>query len=106
MGELHLEIYAERMKREYGVPCTTGKPQVTFRETITAPSKFSYTHKKQSGGAGQFARVIGAIEPESKDAETGKDVVFENVVMSGNVPSGYIPAVEKVGLYLGNLRGV
>lgn len=104
MGELHLEIYAERMKREYGVPCITGKPQVTFRETITVPSKFAYTHKKQSGGAGQFARVIGTIEPEPKDPETGKDVVFENVVMSGNVPSGYIPAVEKVCLHLMGLR--
>lgn len=96
MGELHLEIYAERMKREYGVPCITGKPQVTFRETIQSPAKFNYTHKKQTGGAGQFARVIGTIEPEPRDPETGKDVVFENVVMSGNVPTGYIPAVEKV----------
>ncbi|KAG8789700.1 Elongation factor G, mitochondrial [Serendipita sp. 397] len=95
MGELHLEIYAERMKREYGVPCVTGKPQVAFRETITAPSKFHFTHKKQTGGAGQFARVIGSIEPEPRDPETGKDVVFENVVMSGNVPTNYIPAVEK-----------
>ncbi|CAG8716658.1 1188_t:CDS:2, partial [Acaulospora colombiana] len=79
MGELHLEIYVERMKREYGVPCITGKPQVAFRETITGGSKFNYTHKKQTGGAGQFARVIGSIEPEPKDAETGKDVAFENV---------------------------
>jgi elongation factor G len=96
MGELHLEIYAERMKREYNVPCITGKPQVAFRETITAPAKFNYTHKKQTGGAGQFARVIGSIEPEARDPETGKDVVFENVVMSGNVPNNFIPAVEKV----------
>lgn len=95
MGELHLEIYAERMKREYGVPCVTGKPQVAFRETIQGPAKFNYTHKKQTGGAGQFARVIGGIEPEPRDPETGKDVVFENLVMSGNVPSNYIPAVEK-----------
>jgi len=96
MGELHLEIYAERMKREYGVPCVTGKPQVAFRETIIDTSKFHYTHKKQTGGAGQFARVIGFIQPFERNPETGKDVEFESVVMSGNVPSGYIPAVEKV----------
>jgi len=97
MGELHLEIYAERMKREYHVPCITGKPQVAFRETITAPSRFNFTHKKQTGGAGQFARVIGSIEPAVRDPETGKDIVFENTVMSGNVPNNFIPAVEKVG---------
>lgn len=84
------------MKREYGVPCVTGKPQVAFRETIADTSKFNYTHKKQTGGAGQFARVIGFIQPFERSSETGKDIEFESVVMSGNVPSGYIPAVEKV----------
>jgi elongation factor G len=63
MSELHLEIYVERMKREYGVACTTGRPQVTFRETVTKRAEFAYTHKKQSGGAGQYARVIGHVEP-------------------------------------------
>ena len=98
MGELHLEIYVERMKREYGVACTTGRPQVAFRETVTERAGFSYTHRKQTGGAGQYARVIGHIEPMEMDAESGKDTGFESVVMGGNVPSNYIPAVEK-GFY-------
>ena len=96
MGELHLEIYVERMKREYKVECTTGKPRVAFRETITKRAEFFYTHKKQSGGAGQYARVIGFVEPMEMDPETGKDVEFVNQVMGGNIPTGYIPACEKV----------
>lgn len=95
MGELHLEIYVERMRREYNVPCTTGKPRVAFRETIAQPAKFNYTHKKQTGGAGQFGRVIGYIEPMRVDEDTGKDTAFENSVVGGNIPSGYIPACEK-----------
>ena len=98
MGELHLEIYVERRRREYTVPCTTGKPRVAFRETIGQPAKFNYTHKKQTGGAGQFGRVIGYIEPMRMDEETGKDTAFENSVVGGNIPSGYIPACEK-GFY-------
>lgn len=115
MGELHLEIYVERMKREYNVPCITGKPLVAFRECITSRANFTYTHKKQSGGAGQFAKVIGYIEPMTMPGEEeaaaaegaapkkklvgGKkeartDVEFENAVMGGTVPSNYIPAVE------------
>ncbi|KAN0137586.1 P-loop containing nucleoside triphosphate hydrolase protein [Lactarius tabidus] len=95
MGELHLEIYVERMKREYAVACTTGRPQVAFRETVTERAEFAYTHKKQSGGAGQYARVIGHVEPMSPEAESGTDTAFESVVMGGNVPTNYIPAVEK-----------
>ncbi|KAF9547620.1 elongation factor G, mitochondrial, partial [Agrocybe pediades] len=98
MGELHLEIYVERMRREYNVDCITGKPQVAFRETITGRAEFSYTHKKQTGGAGQYAKVIGHIEPMEVDPETGKDVAFESVVMGGNIPTNFIPAVEK-GFY-------
>ena len=98
MGELHLEIYVERMKREYNVECTTGKPRVAFRETITQRADFFYTHKKQSGGAGQYARVIGFVEPMEMDPETGKDIEFVNQVMGGNIPSNYIPACEKVCL--------
>lgn len=96
MGELHLEVYVERMKREYNVECTTGRPRVAYRETLTQKVEFTYTHKKQTGGAGQFARITGFIEPMERDPETGKDVEFENVVMSGNIPNNYIPAIEKV----------
>ena len=96
MGELHLEIYVERMRREYNVECTTGKPRVAFRETPTLRAEFSYTHKKQTGGAGQYARVIGFVEPMEMDEETGKDVAFENYVIGGNIPSNYIPGCEKV----------
>jgi elongation factor G len=95
MGELHLEIYVERMRREYNVECTTGKPRVAFRETPTERVDFHYTHKKQSGGAGQFARIIGYVEPMEMDPETGKDVAFSNEVMGGTVPTQYIPAVER-----------
>jgi elongation factor G len=96
MGELHLEIYVERMRREYNVECTTGKPRVNFRETITQRSDFNYIHKKQTGGAGQYAKIIGFVEPMQEDPETAKDVGFENLVMSGNIPHGFIPAIERV----------
>lgn len=98
MGELHLEIYVERMRREYNVECTTGKPKVAFRETIAQRADFQYTHKKQTGGAGQYARVIGYVEPMEKDEESGKDTGFENLVMGGNIPTNYIPAVERVSV--------
>lgn len=97
MGELHLEIYVERMKREYGCECLTGKPRVAFRETITSPASFDYTHKKQSGGAGQFARVMGRLEPISADPDAPIvfENQFENKVVGGTVPTQYIPACEK-----------
>ncbi|TFY58027.1 hypothetical protein EVJ58_g6668 [Rhodofomes roseus] len=98
MGELHLEIYVERMRREYNVDCVTGKPRVAFRETITQRANFFYTHKKQTGGAGQYARVIGFVEPMQADPTTGKDIEFVNQVMGGNIPTNYIPACEK-GFY-------
>jgi hypothetical protein len=96
MGELHLEIYVERMRREYNVSCTTGRPRVNYRETITQRADFNFTHKKQTGGAGQFARVIGYLEPMEPDPETGATLGFESRVVGGNIPSNYIPAVEKV----------
>ncbi|KAK0473012.1 elongation factor G mitochondrial [Armillaria novae-zelandiae] len=108
MGELHLEIYVERMRREYNVDCTTGKPQVAFRETITKRSSFNFTHKKQTGGSGQFARVIGFIEPMEPDPETGVDVEFVNEVMGGNIPTNFIPGVERgfhAALEKGTLSG-
>ncbi|KJA15870.1 hypothetical protein HYPSUDRAFT_71815 [Hypholoma sublateritium FD-334 SS-4] len=98
MGELHLEIYVERMRREYNVDCITGKPQVAFRETVSEVANFSYVHKKQTGGAGQYAKVIGLIEPMEMDPETNKDVAFESVIMGGTIPTNFIPAVEK-GFY-------
>ncbi|KAG8215900.1 P-loop containing nucleoside triphosphate hydrolase protein [Butyriboletus roseoflavus] len=95
MGELHLEIYIERMRREYGVVASSGKPRVAYRETITERAEFYHTHKKQTGGAGQFARVIGYVEPIPFDPENGQDREFVNTVMGGNIPHNYIPACEK-----------
>jgi elongation factor G len=95
MGELHLEIYVERMKREYNTECITGKPQVAFRETINKRIPFEYTHKKQSGGSGQFARIKGYIEPLDEPLEDGEELDFENATVGMNIPSQYIPAIEK-----------
>lgn len=96
MGELHLEIYVERMRREYGIECVTGKPQVAFRETITRPATFAYTHKKQSGGAGQFARVVGRIEPVTEpDEETGLDTDFQNELIGTAISDSFFPAIKK-----------
>uniref|UniRef100_A0A2K6T0F1 Elongation factor G, mitochondrial n=1 Tax=Saimiri boliviensis boliviensis TaxID=39432 RepID=A0A2K6T0F1_SAIBB len=93
MGELHLEIYAQRMEREYGCPCITGKPKVAFRETITAPVPFDFTHKRQSGGAGQYGKVIGVLEP--LDPEDYTKLEFSDETFGANVPKQFVPAVEK-----------
>jgi elongation factor G len=93
MGELHLEIYCERIKREYNCECVVGKPQVAFRETITQPAKFNYTHKKQSGGKGQFGRVAGLIEPLPADAAVNYEFVDD--IVGGVIPRNFIPACDK-----------
>ena len=95
MGELHLEVYVERMKREYGCEVVTGQPQVAYRETITKPTEFSYTHKKQSGGSGQYGKVAGIVSPIPADDEGNKDFQFVNSIRGGSIPTEYIPAVEK-----------
>ena len=92
MGELHLEVYVERMKREYGCAVETGAPQVAYRETISQRAEFDHVHKKQTGGAGQFAAVAGYVEPIS---EGDTDFEFCNEVRGGNIPTEFIPSVEK-----------
>jgi elongation factor G len=91
MGELHLEIIVDRMKREFKVEANVGAPQVAYRETITRTSEVDYTHKKQSGGSGQFARVKIRFEPLAP----GSGFEFENDVVGGSVPKEYVPGVEK-----------
>jgi elongation factor G len=93
MGELHLEIYGQRMEREYSCPVTLGKPKVAFRETLSAPCEFDYKHKRQSGGRGQYGRVIGVIEP--LDGEKNTKVLFSDETYGPNVPKQFVPAVEK-----------
>lgn len=89
MGELHLEIYVERIKREYGVECITGKPQVAYRESITMPTTFDYTHKKQSGGAGQYGRVMGDFSPLEGENK------FSQHIIGGKIPEKFLFACQK-----------
>src|SRR3546814_244572 len=91
MGELHLDIIVDRMKREFKVEANVGAPQVAYRETITKVAEVDYTHKKQTGGSGQFARVKIVIEPQ----EPGSGAEFVNEVVGGAIPKEYIPGVDK-----------
>jgi elongation factor G len=97
MGELHLEVYIERMVREYNVECITGQPNVSYKETIGSQQKFDWIHKKQTGGAGQYARVIGYIEPFSAEEqkESGQGNMFENRCVGTNIPPEYYSSCEK-----------
>jgi elongation factor G len=92
MGELHLEIYAERLKREYAVETIVGAPQVAYRETITKATPYDYTHKKQTGGQGQFAKVVGTFEPHPDSAV---DYEFVDEIVGGRIPREFIPACDK-----------
>jgi elongation factor G len=91
MGELHLEILVDRMRREFKVDANVGAPQVAYRETISRVAEIDYTHKKQTGGSGQFARIKLVFEP----AKPGAGFSFESKVVGGSVPREYIPGVEK-----------
>ncbi|MEC8054426.1 MAG: elongation factor G [Pseudomonadota bacterium] len=101
MGELHLEIIVDRMKREFKVDANVGAPQVAYRETISKPTDIDYTHKKQTGGSGQFARIKLTFQPQ----EPGEGYLFENTVVGGSVPKEYVPGVEK-GLLDAQASGV
>ena len=101
MGELHLDIIVDRMKREFKVEANIGAPQVAYRETITKTFEIDYTHKKQSGGSGQFARISLRFEPN----ETGAGFEFDSKIVGGSVPREYIPGVEK-GLQMAQGTGV
>ena len=97
MGELHLDVYIERMKREYKAEVEVGKPEVAYREAISQRAEFNYTHKKQTGGSGQYARVAGYIEPivQTDPDEPAKDYEFVNEVKGGAIPTEFIPSCDK-----------
>jgi len=90
MGELHLDVYLERMRREYGALVAAGAPQVAYREALTQRAAFDYTHRKQTGGSGQYGRVSGWLEPAA-----GETFEFENRVTGGRIPTEFIPSLEK-----------
>ena len=105
MGELHLDVYIERMKREYKVECNVGEPQVRYRETITKEVGYNYTHKKQTGGSGQYARVAGTMRPLPEDVEQGVHYRFVDKIVGGVIPREYIPSCDN-GFQQSMERGV
>ncbi|ERP31910.1 elongation factor G [Chitinivibrio alkaliphilus] len=92
MGELHLQVYIERMKREYSVELEVGKPQVAYREAVVGSQNFDYTHKKQTGGSGQYGRVVGSLRALDTDSEENYE--FSNEVKGGNIPTEFMSAVD------------
>ncbi|NLZ76771.1 MAG: elongation factor G [Spirochaetales bacterium] len=106
MGELHLEVYVERMKREYKALVEVGQPEVAYREAITRRADFVYTHKKQTGGSGQYAKVAGYIEPLVSTGDEGEDVDYEFVdeIKGGTIPTEFIPSCDK-GFQLAMKKG-
>jgi len=104
LGELHLDVYVERIRREYGLEVVVGAPKVSYREQPTIKIDFDYKHKKQSGGSGQFAHIKGHLEPMDEEAFEEDDPIreqikdsflFEDKITAGRIPKQYIPAVEK-----------
>jgi elongation factor G len=97
MGELHLEIYVERIRREYKVDVEVGPPKVSYRESATRPATFDYKHKKQTGGSGQYGHIVGVLSTmtDEEAAETEGELLFVDKVTGGRIPKNYIPAVEK-----------
>jgi elongation factor G len=93
MGELHLDIYVERIRREYNVELEVGAPKVSYRESPTRKAEFNFKHKKQTGGSGQYAHIVGYMEPLPEDAE--ENFVFEDEVTGGRIPKNFIPSIEK-----------
>jgi elongation factor G len=97
MGELHLEIYVERIRREYKVEVEVGAPKVSYRESATKEAAFDFKHKKQTGGSGQYAHVVGSMRPmtDEEAAECETELMFVDNVTGGRIPKNYIPAIEK-----------
>jgi elongation factor G len=97
MGELHLEIYVERIRREYKVDVEVGAPKVSYRESASKPASYSFTHKKQTGGSGQYAHIVGEMAPmtDEESAETEGELLFVDKVVGGRIPKNFIPAIEK-----------
>ena len=93
MGQLHLEVYLERIRREYGVECLVGEPKVAYRECPTRSVMFNHKHKKQSGGSGQYAHIVGQLEPLPQDAENAYEFVSE--ISQGRIPKEYIPSIDQ-----------